>query len=166
MLWGCFTAAGTGLVCVIEGKMNSEGYQRILEQNVKQSAMKLRLRRNFIFQQDNDPKHISKSTQKQFSDHHLKVMKWPSQSPDLNPIENLWKELKTHVHKRRPHNIEELKAFTVEEWSNIPPETCNKLVDGYKKRLIAVIAAKGVILYIKIILNIKTINIYFAITLV
>jgi hypothetical protein len=143
MLWGCFAAAGTGNICVIEGIMNSEGYQRILTDNVKQSAIKLHLGRAFVFQQDNDPKHTSKSTQKYFATQKLRVLEWPSQSPDLNPIENLWNELKRRVHKRRPSNIEELKTFAVEEWGKIPTETCQHLVETYKKRLSAVIAAKG-----------------------
>ena len=143
MLWGCFAAAGTGNISVIEGIMNSEGYQHILTDNVKQSARKLHLGRAFVFQQDNDPKHTSKSTQKYFATQKLRVLEWPSQSPDLNPIENLWRELKRRVHKRRPSNIEELKTFAMEEWRKIPTKTCQHLVETYKKRLSAIIAPKG-----------------------
>ena len=62
MLWGCFSAAGTGRLVAIEGKMNAAKYRDILEENLFQSALDLRLGRRFTFQQDNDPKHTAKIT--------------------------------------------------------------------------------------------------------
>ncbi len=56
MLWGCFSAAGTGRLVAIEGKMNADKYRDILDENLLQSAQDLRLGRRFTFQQDNDPK--------------------------------------------------------------------------------------------------------------
>ncbi|KAI4892925.1 hypothetical protein NFI96_014171, partial [Prochilodus magdalenae] len=53
---------GTGNLVKIEGRMDSNQYQQILETNVQESVTKLKLRRGWIFQQDNDPKHCSKST--------------------------------------------------------------------------------------------------------
>jgi transposase len=47
-------------------------------------------------------------------------MDWPSNSPDLNPIENLWSVLKRNVELRQPWNIGELESFMEEEWSKIP----------------------------------------------
>ena len=66
--------------------MNAAKYREILEDNLIQSARELRLGRRFIFQQDNDPKHTSKATQKWFRDNEFNVLEWPSKSPDLNPI--------------------------------------------------------------------------------
>ena len=62
MLWGCFSAAGTGRLVRIEGKMNGAKYREILDENLLQSAQDLRLGRRFTFQQDNDPKHTAKTT--------------------------------------------------------------------------------------------------------
>ena len=62
---------------------------------------------------------------------------------DLSRMEQLWKELKSRVHKRRLNNIAELKAFAMEECSNIPTDTYKNLLQTYKKRMVAVIAAMG-----------------------
>ncbi|CAJ0961655.1 unnamed protein product [Ranitomeya imitator] len=54
-------------------------------------------------------------------------------SPDLNPIEHLWRDLKMAVWRRHPSNIRDLEQFAKEEWSKIPAEHCKKLIDGYRK---------------------------------
>ena len=143
MFWGCFAAAGTGRLVKIEGKMDGAKYRQTLEENLFQSARDLGLGRRFTFQQDNDPKHKAKATTEWLSKKKVNVLKWPSQSPDLNPIENLWQDLKTAVHRRTPANLKELELFRQEEWVKSAPSCCARLVDTYPKRLRAVIAAKG-----------------------
>lgn len=143
MLWGCFASTGTGNLQRINGIMDSTKYQEILEKNVMPSVKKLKLGRHWTFQQDNDPKHTSKSTKAWFQKKGWQVLEWPSQSPDLNPIENLWWDLKKAVAARRPKNITELEAIAHEEWAKIPKERCQKLTSSYAKRLQQVIAAKG-----------------------
>ncbi|KAI4871408.1 hypothetical protein NFI96_000872 [Prochilodus magdalenae] len=124
MLWGCFASNGTGKLQRVQGTMNSLQYQEILEENVmshvSESVTNLRLGRRWTFQQDNDPKHTSKSTRAWLNMKGWNILEWPSQSPDLNPIENLWWDLKKAVAVRKPKNVTELEAFAHEEWAKIP----------------------------------------------
>ena len=73
----------------------------------------------------------------------LRSWSGPSQSPDLNPIENLWRELKLQVAKRQPRNLKDLERICKVEWAKIPPKICANLLKNYNKRLTSVLANKG-----------------------
>ena len=123
---------------MIDGPMNATMYQTILQNHMFSSARRLRGQK-YVFQHDNDPKHTAKKTAGFLKKRKVEVMDWPSQSPDLNPIEMMWTELKNALVRRNPQNLPELRSICVEEWQKIPQEHCQNLVKGYKRRLQAVI---------------------------
>uniref|UniRef100_A0AAZ3P0S6 Tc1-like transposase DDE domain-containing protein n=1 Tax=Oncorhynchus tshawytscha TaxID=74940 RepID=A0AAZ3P0S6_ONCTS len=143
MLWGCFSAAGTGRLVRIEGKMNGAKYRESRDENLLQSTQDLRLGQRFTFQQDHDPKHTAKTMQEWLRDKSLNVIEWPSQRPDLNPIEHLCRDLKISVQRYSPSNLTELERICREEWEKLPKYRCDKLVLSDPRRLDSVIASKA-----------------------
>ncbi len=107
MVWGCFAASGPGWLAIIDGTMNSALDQKVLKENVRPSICDLK--RTWVMQQDNDPKLTSKFTSEWLKKNKIKDLEWPSQSPDLNPIEMLWHDLKQSIHALKPSNVAEIK---------------------------------------------------------
>uniref|UniRef100_A0A9J8DC93 Tc1-like transposase DDE domain-containing protein n=1 Tax=Cyprinus carpio carpio TaxID=630221 RepID=A0A9J8DC93_CYPCA len=91
----------------------------------------------FTLQHDNDPKHTW------LHNNSVTVLEWPSQSPDLNPIEHLWRDLKMAVHQRLPSNLTELERICKEEWQRIPKSKCEKLAASFPKNTHGCIRSKG-----------------------
>ena len=134
MLWGCFAAGGTGALHKIDGMMRQENEVDILKQHFKTSVRKLKLGHKWVFQMDNYPKHTSKVVAKWLKDNKVKLLEWPSQSPDLNPIEHLWAELEKRVRARRPTNLTQLHQLSGGMGQNSPNllwEACGRLPETF-----------------------------------
>ncbi len=141
LMWGCMSAAGVGELHFIDGIMNSQMYCSILKEKMLPSLRALG--RCALFQHDNDPKHTSKATVGFLKKNRVKVIQWPSMSPDLNPIEHLWAILKRQVEHHSPSSIQSLKEVILEEWKKIDLAKCCQLVHSMPRRLGAVIKNHG-----------------------
>ncbi|KMQ88467.1 tc1-like transposase protein [Lasius niger] len=143
MIWGCMAYNGVGNIAFIDNIVNAEKYIKVLRNNLSKSAIKLDINETYYFQQDNDPKHTARKTKQWLLYNVPRQLITPPQSPDINPIENLWHLLDLQIRKRKISNKNDLKKVLLEEWSKISTETTRKLIESMPKRLEAIIEAKG-----------------------
>ncbi len=146
MVWGCFIKNKLGPLVRLEGRITAKIYiEEILEKHLLPFVNDLENNDNCIFQEDNAPIHTARIAKKWKEDNNITSLPWPAQSPDLNPIENLWDELdrKVRKHKPLPKNQDDLWRILQEEWLKLDENTIKSLVDSMPRRIAAVIENKG-----------------------
>ena len=96
------------------------------------------------FMQDNDPKHTSRVAKTYFREKSINWWTTPAESPDLNPIENLWHELKEYVRREvKPTTKEELVRGIMQFWTTVTAEKCRKYIRHLHKVIPRVIELNG-----------------------
>lgn len=142
LFWASISTKTKSPLVSSDVKMNSQGYCCILETHFLPFLTKTRTKR-FFFQQDNATAHTSKYTKEFLSKKSIKTIDWPANSPDLNPIENIWSILKRSVSMRSPNNKNDLIGYTEDEWSKIPIETIARTIESMKTRILQVLKRNG-----------------------
>ncbi|KAG1578082.1 hypothetical protein G6F48_012220 [Rhizopus delemar] len=103
-----------------------------LERTIEYGTNKLGLERHqMIFQHDNDPKHTSKLVKEYLKVQSYNILEWPAQSPDLNPIENMWSLLKRRLndYETAPKGMNELYERVTKVWYDLmKPEECQTVI--------------------------------------
>jgi transposase len=143
MVWGCFGKRGRGRLHFIPKgtTVNAEKYVEILREKLRPA---LEAQGASVFQQDNAPCHAARLAKAFFQENGIEVLEWPGNSPDLNPIENLWHIMKKKVSAKHPRTVDALKHAILEVWvKEVNPETCQKLVYSMPDRLRAVLKNNG-----------------------
>ena len=138
MFCGAKQSEGRKLFAKCLDKLNALGHLK----NLKIYEEKMHFL-NTIFQQDNAPVHMSKIISNFILKNERKVLEWPTYSPDLNSIENLWAILKQRLRKQT-FFWENLEENVYEIWNEINPDVVRTLYENYTNRLLDVKKAKGV----------------------
>uniref|UniRef100_A0A8C1LXF1 Transposable element Tc1 transposase n=1 Tax=Cyprinus carpio TaxID=7962 RepID=A0A8C1LXF1_CYPCA len=147
MVWGMFSWHTLGPLVPIGHRLNATAYLSIVSDHVHPFMTTMYPSSDGYFQQDNAPCHKARIISNWFLEHdnEFTVLKWPPQSPDLNPIEHLWdvveRELRAlDVH---PTNLHQLQDAILSIWANISKECFQHLVESMPRRIKAVLKAKG-----------------------
>lgn len=166
MVWACFTGEKVGpLIVCNSGNINADRYIEILENGVitfieelltpadGSDSIAVATPDSILFMHDNAPCHTAKKVEKFLKQRRVPTMKWPAQSPDLNPIENLWVMFKDAFHARlihegikpstRPEVMRRCEELLKEVWRDQGMTLIMKLINSMRARCEAVIAAKG-----------------------
>ena len=125
------SSVGVGSILRFHGNNNASVYKELLHQHALPH-----LRKGTIFMQDNVPCYKAKTVLSFLEMEGIAVMKWPPQSPDMNPLENVWKIIGEKAQNRNPQNIDDLLGFLKEEWESITTMYCwclSKLVENNQK---------------------------------
>lgn len=135
LIWGCTTYYGPGYACqIVNGTMKSEDYIHILDTTLRDSLEYYGLTWNDVYlQQDNDPKHTSKKTLAWLNTEGVRYIDdWPSQSPDLNPIEHLWHHLKLKLsaYEQKAKGVHELWERVEKEWNSFTEDVCRSYIES------------------------------------
>lgn len=145
-IWGCMTSKGIGWMCKLPQGLDAETYKEILDDEATLTAQHyFGGFEKCLFQQDGASVHTSKEVKRHLEKKKIQFLPWPAQSPDLNPIENIWADVKKRVAERRGDitNKQKLWEAIEEEWEATPKDLCRRLIESIPERLLAVIKAKG-----------------------
>jgi len=140
---GRFCYAPTLHLQLIEGSMNHEDYLEILERCFKDALPSLNPKRKWKFQQDGAGPHRLPKVREFILKNGLPIMKHPSNSPDLNPIELIWAYMKKKIEGLEIKNQQDLEDAIFEIWEKIPDEVVRSCIDHLRQYLSRVIEVNG-----------------------
>ena len=142
-IWGAISSRGAASVVMFTSIMDAIRFGEILDASLVPFIAEC-FPDGHRFQMDNDPKHRSSHIEGYFETHHTNWWATPPESPDLNPIENLWGSLKQFLRTtHKPKTLGELKEGVLKFWRSLTPEICHKYIGHLHKVMPKVVAVEG-----------------------
>lgn len=154
MVWGAIWVGGRSDLVIMErdGDSKGNGYSTRSYLDALEKGLLPDYKPGGFFQQDNAKIHVSRNAQEWFERHGIWVIDWPAHSPDMNPIEHVWKAMKGILHRLHPEihllkknkaDIVQLKEWIDEAWWLVPQSLIDTIIESMPNRLAALRKAKG-----------------------
>lgn len=142
-VWAGISQRGRTEICVFEGKMDATLYVKILEACLLPFVERM-FPDHHRFMQDNDPKHTSARARQFFEDHGINWWPTPPESPDANPIENVWHEMKEFLRREvKPKTKDALTQGILQFWATVDVEKCKKYIGHLDRVLPRIVEVHG-----------------------
>lgn len=147
MVWSCISASGCGRIHAVEGTMNSEQYVKVIKSKLLPTIQDWTTEehKEWIFMQDGASCHTSRKAKEFLVRSKLELLSWHGNSPDINPIENMWALLKTKTAMKGLTTTRAILESLIHTWHHDPEMAtlCKTLVHRMPRRVAAVIKAHG-----------------------
>lgn len=146
MMWAVISGKGVGRLYVVEGTLRQDQYRQVIEARlIPQLREWFQDGERYIFMQDGAPCHTANAVMKFLNDRHIPVLPWPGNSPDMNPLENLWQLVKKRVSKTNITTRQQLIEQIIAVWHRDPEITAlaRSCIDSMPRRVQALKKAKG-----------------------
>ena len=142
-IWGGISAKGATRIIMFTGTMNAVRLGTILEAGLLPFIAEKFSHGHRLFH-DNDPKHSSQHIEDFFKHNNVNWWPTPPESPDLNPIENVWGSLKQYLRTHyKPKNLQELKDGIQLFWLTLTPQVCQRYIGHLHKVMPKIVEVEG-----------------------
>lgn len=145
IVWSIISGKGTGRLYIFKGMMRQDQNIEVLKTKMLPQVQEWFSNGDYVFMHDSAPCHTAKKVKIFLGEKNVKVLEWPGNSPDLNPIENLTELMKREIFQENITNKRSLIERLIAVWhrSDSIKDNCRKCIESMPKRIRAVIDARG-----------------------